>query len=137
MKNAQSWSIDLIIGVIIFMLVIAIFYALLSSKHSSVVPGLDDDARLVTAKLSGNDISSLGLIKDGIVNQERYDELCDMPYDELKAELGVENDFCIYFEDADGNVLPCGSSSPQRAGIGNGKDIIIGDNDIKCGSLIS
>lgn len=133
-KNAQSWSIDLIVGVIIFMLIIAIFYALLTSKSKPTLENLEDDTRSVVSKISAEEGQSFGIIENGVINQEKFDELCDKDYEDVKAELGIKSDFCIYLEDENGNIIPCGPTN--KAGIGNGEDIIIGTN-IACGSVIS
>lgn len=129
MKNAQSWSIDLIVGVIIFMLIIAIFYALLSSKAEPTLENLEEDSRAVVSKISAQDAKSFGIIEGGVVDQAKFDELCSKTYDEVKAELGIESDFCIYLEDQNGNIIPCG---PNKAGIGNAEDIVIGEG-VVCG----
>lgn len=129
-KNAQSWSIDLIVGVIIFMLIIAIFYALLTSKSEPTLKNLEEDSRSVVSKISVEDAKSFGIIEDGIVNQSRFDDLCSKTYEEVKAELSIESDFCIFLEDQNGNIIPCGGAN--KAGIGNGEDIIIG-TDVACG----
>ncbi|MBD3209663.1 hypothetical protein GF367_04590 [Candidatus Woesearchaeota archaeon] len=130
-KHGQSWSIDLIVGVIIFMLVIAIFYAFVGSKPERPLEKLQEDARMTKASIS-DDEASLGIIVNGRINETRFDELCSMPYEELKDQLGIENDVCIYLEDDQGNIIPCGAN---KAGIGNGEDIEIG-NDVKCGATI-
>jgi hypothetical protein len=135
-KNAQTWSIDLIMGVIIFMLIIAIFYAFLSTNTKPKLEQLKDDA-LITSKKNANNAETLGLVKEGIISEARFDELCDMPYEELKRELGIENDVCIYLEDEQGNVILCGNGN--QAGIGNGEDIIISTSsgNIACGAPVS
>lgn len=132
-SKGQSWSIDLIIGVIIFMLVVAIFYALLSSSdEEESIDGLRNDADAVIAISEGTDARSLGLIdQNGVIDNAKLDELCDLPYDEVKNRLGIESDFCIFIEDEDGNIIPCGTSN--KIGIGNGQDVMISDTH-PCGS---
>lgn len=132
-KNAQSWSIDLIVGVIIFMLIIAIFYALLTSRSEPTLQNLEEDSRAVVSKVSVGDAQTLGIVEDGVVNQTKFDDLCSKTYEEVKAELGIESDFCIYLEDQNGNIIPCG---PNKAGIGNGKDITIGQG-VACGEQLT
>ena len=134
-KNAQTWSIDLIMGVIIFMLIIAIFYAFLSSKGSEPIEDLEEDARAADSKVSGKEkLTSLGVITpEGSINKTRFDQLCQQNYTDVKKALGVENDVCIYLEDAQGNIIPCG---PSKAGIGNGEDIMVTE-DTPCGSKFS
>jgi len=133
-KNAQTWSIDLIMGVIIFMLVIAIFYAFLSSKGSEPIEDLEADARAVDTKVTGKQLTSLGIItEEGAIDKQKFDQLCQENYEDVKKSLGIENDVCIYLEDEDGNIIPCG---PDKAGIGNGKDIMVTE-DTPCGGAFS
>ena len=133
-KNAQTWSIDLIMGVIIFMLVIAIFYAFLSSKGSEPIKDLEADARAVDTKVTGKQLTSLGVItEEGSINKTKFDQLCDENYEDVKKKLGIENEVCIYLEDEDGNIIPCG---PDKAGIGNGEDIKVTE-DTPCGGAFS
>lgn len=122
-KFGQSWSVDLIIGVIIFMLIVAVFYALITAKTKPEFEELQEDARSVVAKVETAPDDSFGLIKAGQIDPARLQELCDMPYDQLKAELGIENDICIYLEDQNGNIIPCGTGN--KTGIGNGVDLHI------------
>ncbi|MFP4524238.1 MAG: hypothetical protein ACLFO2_02925 [Candidatus Woesearchaeota archaeon] len=133
-KNAQTWSIDLIMGVIIFMLVIAIFYAFLSSKGSEPIKDLEADARATDTKVTGKQLASLGVItEEGAIDKSEFDQLCQENYEDVKKSLGIENDVCIYLEDEDGNIIPCG---PDKAGIGNGEDIRVTE-DTPCGGAFS
>ena len=134
-KNAQSWSIDLIVGVIIFMLIIAVFYALLTSRTEQKIEDLESDSRAALSKLRGGDAASYGIIKDGVVDQELFDDLCSRPYSEVKSILGIESDVCIYLEDEAGNIIPCGTDM-NRVGIGNEQDITIADG-LRCGEVMS
>ena len=135
MKNGQTWSIDLIVGVIIFMMIIAVFYAFLTAKSDKGLEGLKDDARVVNSKVSNTDDLAVNLINQGDINETKYQELCQYDYESIKALLGVENDFCIYLEENNA-VIPCtNKDGKQQAGIGNGKDIILYDN-VACGQII-
>lgn len=133
-KQGQSWSIDLIIGVIIFMLVIAVFYALLTSKNEPTIEELQGNADVITTKLTQEDASSpSNILVNGIIDDAKYDGLCDMPYEDVKAILGIEQDFCIYLEDENGNIIPCGTT--ERTGIGNSEDINLSTH-YKCGEQV-
>lgn len=124
MKNAQSWSIDLIIAVIIFMLVIAIFYAILNSRSEPTIETLEDDSRIALATLSEQ------LIVNGVINEDKFEEFCLKSYEQVKSDLKIENDFCFYLEDKDGNIISCNNG---KVGIGNEQDITI-STGIACGA---
>lgn len=128
MRRAQSWSIDVIIGVIIFMMIVAIFYAFLGAQSQASVEDLKADADTTSEKISGD----LGILSNGEFDQRALEELCNRPYSEVKALLGIENDVCIFLEDENGNIIPCGTNN--KSGIGNG-DISLGES-LNCGDPI-
>lgn len=131
-KQGQSWSIDAIIGVIIFILVIAIFYGSISSKTTSDVNNLEQDAKVLTSKLGQDD--NTAILEEGTISKAKLTELCDKPYEQVKKELNIQSDFCIYIEDENGNIIPCGTN--QKSGIGNGQDVQLSDS-ITCGDLVT
>jgi len=131
-KKGQSWSIDLIIAVIVFMLIIAVFYALISSRGDSGIDALEQDADTAKSKITSHDtLGTVNFIQDGEIDGEKLRLMCDtMSYEDIRAQLGIENDFCLYLEDPNGNLIPCGLSN--KAGIGNMQDINI-SGTIRCG----
>lgn len=42
---------------------------------------------------------------DGVVHEEILEQISIMAYKELKDDLNVKNDFCVYFEDTGGNLV--------------------------------
>lgn len=134
-KIGQTWSIDLIIGVIVFMLIIATFYAFIGSKSETSIENLKEDATVASTKLLAEDGSTSSIVRNGEIQKTDLDTLCDKTYNDVKAKLGIESEFCIYLEDANGNIIPCGSGINKKAGIGNNKDINISDN-IRCGQVV-
>jgi hypothetical protein len=46
--------------------------------------------------------------------------------------MGVKGEFCMFYEDSEGNIVPIGSNN--LVGVGNSSIIIAGDN---CSSPIS
>lgn len=134
-KIGQTWSIDLIIGVIVFMLIVATFYAFIGSKSESSIEDLKEDATVASSKLLTEDGSSPSIIRNGEIQQTDLNALCDQTYNDVKAKLGIESEFCIYLEDANGNIIPCGSGTYKKAGIGNNEDINV-SNGIRCGQVV-
>jgi hypothetical protein len=53
------------------------------------------------------------------VDLEKLREFASANYQQMKSELGVQNDFCIRFEDMNGNVIDL-SPITDRSGIGIG-----------------
>lgn len=104
MRRGQAWSVDLVVGVLIFLLVIGLFYSLLSRNINDDTTQLKVESETVANKLSDNTMNSL--LTNGEVDPEKMKTFTEKEISELKAELGVNNDFCIFFEDDTGNIVP-------------------------------
>jgi len=130
MKSSQAWSLDIMLAIVIFIGTIFVFYAILSNNPKSSVDNLEDDAAKVLENIASED-PDLGFI-DGIeINQEKLQGLLLEDYEEIKKQLRVENDFCIFLEDENGNVIKI---DENFAGIGSSNIQIGEDLDVKpCG----
>ncbi len=129
-KKGQTWSLDLIIGVVLFLLLLVIVYSLLSTKPTQETVLRSDADKILTRLdsvnnpaeklpkvISGNDISS-----------EELAVLYSMSYDELKAEFGAKGEFCIVVVDDFDSLVQVNNSYS----IGTGSDLLIGEG-IYCG----
>lgn len=103
-KQSQSWSIDIVLGVIVFMAAFFIFYSLLDSNPSAKASSLKEQASSVIRQI-GSEENPLSIVIDNEVNTSRLNELKNLTYDELKRRLRIEGDFCIYIEDEKGNLV--------------------------------
>lgn len=119
-SKAQSWSIDVIIGVLIFIGAFFVVYALLNSNPETKASNLKDEASAVVKKVTSE--GSLKIVDGNEVNESKLNELKNLPYDELKRILAIEGDFCIYFEDDKGNLVLIDNS---YKGVGS-QNIVIG-----------
>ena len=104
-KKSQSWSIDVTLGVIIFMAAFFVFYALLSAGPNAKMGNLKEDATTVIRQVASEE-SPLSIVVNNSLNANKLDELKNLSYDELKRRLRIEGDFCIYIEDEKGNIIP-------------------------------
>lgn len=102
--KSQSWSIDVTLGVIVFMAAFFIFYAVINSNPNAKVNGLKDDASSVISQIGSQD-SQLGIVDSNEINESRLGSLKNLTYSELKRRFRTEGDFCIYFEDEKGNII--------------------------------
>ncbi len=114
MKNSQAWSMDIMLAFIIFIGTIFVFYSIVSNKQGGKEDELRDDALRV--------LENLNITQ----NISQIEELLTEDYPELKKKLRVKNEFCIYFEDNEGNVIYI---SEGRPGIGSDK---INISDVPC-----
>ncbi|MFH1770310.1 MAG: hypothetical protein ABH828_02015, partial [archaeon] len=76
-KRGQAWSIDIIIGLLVFMMIIIIFYTLVASRDESTVEDYSEKAELVASRLYEE-----GLVDPdtGYFNDEKFLELASEDY---------------------------------------------------------
>jgi len=112
--TSQAWSMDVMIAIVIFIGAISIFYLIFVSKPENKIKTLENDASKVLENLNISE------------NISQINELLQENYTDLKRKLRVENEFCIYFEDTDSNII---NVSPGQTGIGSEK---INVTDVPC-----
>ena len=115
--KAQSWSLDIALGVIIFVAAFFVFYALLNANPNTKLKALKEEA-VVVIKQVGSEDSTLSVVTKNEIDVNKLNELKNLRYDDLKRKLNVEGDFCIYIEDDKGNIVPIESNV---YGIGSSK----------------
>ena len=103
-SKAQTWSVDIILAVVIFMVVLYIFYVVFSGDSSEKTQNLKQEASSVIKQISSGE-NSLRIVNNNEVNISKISELKNLSYDELKSRLRVDDDFCIFFEDDKGNIV--------------------------------
>jgi len=102
--KAQSWSIDIALGVIVFMAAFFIVYSLLNANPNIKASSLNEEASNIIRQIGSAD-ALIGIIDNNEVNITRANELKNLSYNELKRRLRIESDFCIYFEDDKGYIV--------------------------------
>jgi len=137
MRRGQSWSVDLVVAVVIFgFIAIVITSFVLLDKPD--IETLQVDAQRVSGAIDGavlllDDGTDCGVLLDGErINDASIDCLYGAPpdnYAPLRQSLGVEGDFCIFLEDENGQVI----AVANRNGWGSG-DLTIADE--ACGTDI-
>ena len=128
MERAQVWSVDVLLAVVIFVAVILVFYTSMTQKQEVKVEDLEAEASSLKAELEQN--HDISFLKEEEVNQTRLEDFSTKDYDELKKELGIKGEFCIFYEDEEGNLVLVNN----KAGIGKGDINICGT---PCGEVIS
>ncbi len=134
-KHGQTWSVDLIVGVVVFMLVIVILYAILSTDPGEE-QALRQEADVVHAKLNA-ETSDPGI--EHLVSGQRIDtigmqQIYNMDYDELKSLLGVQGDFCIVVVNDDNRIIPVHDGTRYYLSAGSDQhDLFITDTGLLCG----
>jgi hypothetical protein len=105
-RKGQTYSMDLIIGAVIFILLVVVFLALLLVNRSQ-----DTDLRSqIDSIFNGFDTQSTssGAIKifnGNNIDRDKLIELFESDYATVKRELGIRDDFCIIFTDSTGGLI--------------------------------
>ena len=118
MERAQAWSMDIMVAIVVFLGVIFVFYSIISDKQESKAKDLQDDVSKV--------LKNLNITQ----NISQIDELLNEDYQQLKRKIRVKNEFCIFFEDENGNIIYVNPNDPTQVGIGSEK---INISDVPCG----
>jgi len=118
-KKSQAWSMDIMIAVLIFLGTIFLFFAILNITQSDKADDLKKDASIVIEGIV-SDSSELGILNGTKVSAEKLGALLEEDYDDLKRRLRIKNDFCIYFEDDQGNIIYINKSETKNyTGVGS------------------
>ncbi len=106
-------------AVVIFLVFLVVVLFLFDSVLDQKVPdsGVMDsiEQELVSESVANELISELkvgspvGFIVKDTVDPQLLDHFTSMDYNQIKAELGVESDFVIHFEDESGHAIQLGN----------------------------
>lgn len=134
--QGQSWSLDVILAFVVFMLIIGIFYTLLSDNKKTNIYDIQLEASTLSSSLDSSTgvNSTLTVINNGVVDKDKLIELYESDYSALKKQFGIRGDFCIYMIDQYGNLITINTSSNLKNGFGNGNLTI---NNYPCGATVS
>lgn len=127
--KGQVVSIDLILSVVIFIsIIVGFFYLVTIFSEGSDTSKIQSEGESIPRGLQSN-ISSLSFIKGNTIDVAQLYEASGKSYSDLQNSLGISNDFCIYFVDEQGYVIPING----KPGLGSDK-VILGDEKIfRCG----
>ena len=106
LRRAQVWSIDVMLAVVIFLSIILVFYVTLTANSNSNIDDLQTEAGLIRTAISTD--SDLSFVTNSQVDNIKlldFITAVDDDYDAVKQELGINSDFCIYYEDEQGNLI--------------------------------
>lgn len=112
MKKAQTWSLDVMIAIFIFIVVVIGFFYILdmSSKPNEAEKLKDEGETVPDILISSETEENQSAIVEKKVDEGKIDELVNKSqtkegYENLKKELGIEGEFYIHFEDDEGNII--------------------------------
>src|SRR3989344_2398598 len=105
---------------------LAIFRIIVSNPESIRTLESEDfeyEANFILEVLSNGD-DGIRLVEENVLLEEKVENLDGMDYEEFKQALGLKSDFCIYFEDHEGNLVVIDGI---KSGIGSEKIRINGE----------
>lgn len=121
---------DVLIAIVIFILSFIIIYSIANEKTDSGVHDFFQTAEIISDE-ANLDKSNLSVVSSGEINETKIRDLAEIEYEDLKDRLDINKDFCIYFEDEDGNLIQIDDGMGGTiGGVGSG-DINVSD-DISC-----
>lgn len=116
-KNAQMWSTDSLIGIALFsFIIIFVFYFLGTQQRSERVDAMKQESSSLTNVLGSPQKENLSFIEGTKISKERLASFANLSYEEIKDKLGLDYDFCLYFEDDKGNII---NLTYGRPGVGS------------------
>jgi hypothetical protein len=124
-KKAQIWSLDSIIASVIFVTSIVVIALILTLDYTKVDPeNLEEENSKINQLISGSDNlqQPLSFLIGPNVNTERLKRLHEYEYKDLRNQFGIKGDFCIYFEDMNGNIINISTyTGKEKVGFGDNK----------------
>ncbi len=106
----SSFKVDEI-SLVLIVAILAIIISFCTRNQTS----MEDAEKITKVILNDHDIS---FANNGIIDEDKLEEIQHMDYDDFKKYLKVKNDFCIYIGDENGNtILAKGSPKLNNNGI--------------------
>lgn len=117
MKKSQTWSMDAMIAIGVFISAIFVVYLIFSGSKESKAEELEKDANKVLGSIVAEG-SEVAIVEGIELNEEKLQQLINEQYLDLKKKIRTENDFCIFLEDEDEKIIYLNGK------VGIGSDII-------------
>jgi len=95
---------DIALAVIIFIVTFFIIYSIITNKTTDDLSSLRQEAERVSKEATSQS-SSLSIVNGKALNETKMQNLLEQNYSDIKKKIRIENEFCIYFEDEEGNLI--------------------------------
>ena len=114
-KKTQTLSFDVLVAVGVFISAVIVILYLVSQPSGTrrTLQELTDEGETISSQLisSGSDSGGAVIVVKNKLQKDALADLAKLPYNELKSVLGIKADFCIHFEDEDGNLIDIENNS--------------------------
>ncbi|MFH1915649.1 MAG: hypothetical protein ABIJ21_00140 [Nanoarchaeota archaeon] len=105
-KPGQAWSLDLIIAVVIFVVVMTLFYTLLVREPKADITLLKREGKYISDRLPvGSGGGNCSFIDGRYVDIDQIQKCYLSDADQFKQENNIKSRFCIYMTDQNGRVI--------------------------------
>ncbi|MBU0979294.1 MAG: hypothetical protein KJ709_00675 [Nanoarchaeota archaeon] len=106
MRRAQAWSTDVMVASGIFLLGVIIFmYVIGGASQTRVLESLMQEGNLILDYVMAGSDDDCSFIDNNILDEDMLSRCANQTYTAMKRKVGSRYDFCIYFEDEDGNLI--------------------------------
>jgi hypothetical protein len=135
-RLGQVWSLDIILGFVVLVLIISIFYVMLNNTKNPFTETLEVQASTIAGILdtSSGFNSPFAIMDKGTIDSSKIVTLYESDYRLLKNQFGIRGDFCIYIVDQYNNLIVIDTVNGPMNGFGNGNLTI---NNKPCGSSMN
>lgn len=133
LKKSQMWSLDSIIATVVFISALSAFIIIISTDFGTIkADDLKSEADLIPRMLVTVEENEVSLIESGKISHNKLKRIMGYEYDDLKSKLGVRSDFCIYFEDMEGNLINISHILSEGESVAVGNSRINVSDGIQC-----
>lgn len=135
-RRGQNWTIDLLVGVAIFMSIALLFYSLTSGnlgEQTQFEASADPLVNKLDQQSQSEGYNATPTPFDGYsMNEKELKELYASDYETIKSQLDIQGEFCMMVVE-NGSLVPMNVSGTNQFSYGeNDGDVLIGQN-IPCG----
>lgn len=149
-RKTQTLSFDVLVAVGVFIAAVIVVLYLVSQPKGTraTLEDLTEEGETISSQLisTGSEPSSeMAIVVKNRLDKAALADLAKLNYTELKSLLGVKEDFCIHFEDENGNLVDIDDTAVTQYSIGspylnftvvetNTTDSSVRECSIQCGS---
>jgi len=130
-KEGQAWSIDLIIAVVIFVLIISIVYTFINRPKNVSPDDLREEGKHIAIQLNTGP-HDCDFITNNVIDREQLEICYEMNAEDRaawKRAMNIRSNYCVYIQDQNGRVI----SVANKTGFGDGELEVGGVN---CNELL-
>lgn len=109
-KRGQTVSLDIIIAVTLFLVVLLVFFSYVTQTDALKLPVASRESLRVTELLKSEQFQ-YSIVEGGEVDLAKLLLMKNLTDQELRVAFGVTQDFCIYLEDENGHLYRLDSST--------------------------